>query len=178
MYSRLPVARQRDIYRQIAAEAKDADKVIPFDEVLTQPEVLKELESLARAAKLPVAEMALVLNPFRYSSYFARSRLCTIARFASVDRSRYGDAAESLVFVDARSEIVFRHSLIPEEFDLYVRSGHLDVQRGTAVTKCPPSSIVTIAPGNEATLHVNAGCWFVYSQHPLTAWISIHGRRS
>ncbi len=171
LYRRLPVNEQRDFFRHIQEKARDQDRVIAFSEILSDPEILREAQRLARGAAVPVRQLAQVVNPFQYSSYFARSSRCTIAKLTSVDDSRFAEAAEVIVFVKVYKDVQFRHTIIPVSFDLHVQHGELEIHRGTVVARTARGRVATVAAGGEVTIRARAGCWFNYSDHPLTAWI-------
>lgn len=180
IYRRLPVQRQREIFHQMLEESRELDRVLPFDEVLSTPIVLEEVQRLARGAGVPISEMARIVNPRLYSSYFARSPRCTMARLTAVDYARCSDAAEVMVSVKVYRQLDQKHTIVPADFDLYVRSGSLEIRRQRSITRCPRGSVVTIEAQGEAqaevTIRAYSGCWFIYSEHPLTAWIASHAK--
>ena len=171
LYRRLPVNEQREFFRHIMEQTRDQDRVIAFSEILSDPEILEEVQRLARGAAVPVQKLAQVVNPFQYSSYFARSSRCTMAKLTSVDDSRFAEVAEVIVFVKVYKDVQFRHTIIPVGFDLHVQNGELEIHRGTIVARTGRGRVATVDAGGEVTIRARAGCWFNYSDHPLTAWI-------
>ncbi len=175
-YHRLPVSRQRAYLREISEESRDLERVVSFEDVLSDPVVLAEAQRLARGAGLPLQELGMVLNPFRYSSYFARSDRCTMAKLTSIDYGRLAEVAEAVVLVKAYKSVEFHHTLIPADFDLHVLKGELEIRREQAVTRVDRTSVAVIEAEGEARIRLNAGCWMVYLDHPLTTWINTRAR--
>ena len=175
-YQRLPVSRQRAYLREILEESRDRQRVVSFEEVLSDPVVLAEAQRLAHGAGIPLRELGMVLNPFRYSSYFARSDRCTIAKLTSIDYGRMAEVAEAVVLVKAYKSVEFHHTIIPSDFDLHVLKGALEIHRGPEVTRVDRTSVAVIEAEGEAKIRLSAGCWMVYLDHPLTTWISARAR--
>ncbi len=63
-----------------------------------------------------------------------------------------------------------------EESDLHVLKGSLEIRRGQARTALSRSSIAVIEAQEPASIRMDAGCWMVYLEHPLAAWIRSHAR--
>lgn len=170
-YRRLPVNRQRAYAGQIFEEARQLERVVSFDEILSDPAILEEAQRLARAAGLRVQDLAQVVNPFRYSSYFARSPRCTMAKLTSIDFSRVGEMAETIVYVRTYQDVEFEHTIIPADFDLHVMRGEIEIRREGTSTRATRASVVTVDAGGKACLRLPARVWITYVDHPLTAWI-------
>ncbi len=170
-YRQLPVDRQKHYLQRIGEEARDRDRVIPFTEILSDPVVLEEARRLARGAGLPLQELAQVINPLQYSSYFARSSRCTMAKLTSVDYGRFAEIAEVIVFVKAYKEVQFRHKVIPVSFDLHVVNGALEIRRGRSLSRAGRGDVIRLAPGAEIAIRAQPGAWFSYVDHPLTALV-------
>lgn len=171
-YHRLPVSRQRAYLREILEESRGLERVINFEEVLSDPVVLAEAKRLARSAGVPLRDLVTVLNPFRYSSYSARSDRCTIAKLTAIDYGRVSEVAEAVVLVKAYGPVEFRHTVIPCDFDLHVLRGALEIRRGAQVTRVERTGVAVVEPGTEVRIGMHPGCWAVYLDHPLTTWIN------
>ena len=175
-YHRLPVSRQQTYLREILEESRDLERVVSFEDVLSDPVVLAEAQRLAHGAGIPLRELGMVLNPFRYSSYFARSDRCTMAKLTSIDYGRTAEVTEAVVLVKAYKAVEFHHTIIPSDFDLHVLKGTLEIRRGREVTRVDRTSVVVVETEGEAKIRLSAGCWMVYLDHPLTTWISARAR--
>jgi len=172
-YHRLPIDRQRAYFEEMLAEVRALDRVIPFDEILRDPTVLKEAERLARGAGLHLRDLAQVVSPFQYSSYFARSRRCTMVRLLAGDARQ---AAQVDVYIKVHSAIEFRHTIIPADFHLHVLAGEVEIVRQGTITPLERGCSAAVVAGGETLLRAGPGARFVYVDHPLTAWIREHTR--
>lgn len=177
LYHRLPVSEQRDVFMRLREQTRDADRVVSLEDILSDPVVLAECERLARPAGVPVQEFAVVVNPYRYSSYFARSKSgkCTIGKLSAVDYGRSAEVAETVVLVKAYRAVEFHHTLVPAEFDVHVLKGQMEALRAGVAKRVPRTNVLTIAAGAEVRLRLRPGCWITYVDHPLSTWIARQG---
>lgn len=174
-YHRLPIARQRAYFEEMVSEGRALDRVIRFEEILGDPTVLEEAERLARGAGLHLRDLAQAVNPFQYSSYFARSKRCTMVRLLAGPASREG-AAEVDVYLKVHKAIEFRHTMIPADFHLHVLAGRLEITRQGTITPLECGCVATVAAGKETLLRAGPGTRFVYVDHPLSAWVREQAR--
>lgn len=172
LFHQLPVPDQRAIFGEVREKARDHQRVINFEQVLSDELVHAEAHRLARAAGVPIDEFAVVVNPFRYSSYFARSQKCTLAKLSSLDYGRFAEIAEAVVMVKAYKSVEFHHTLVPEDFSVHVLKGEAEIHRGGGVTRVNRTSVIEIAAGADVRLRLAPQCWITYVDHPLTTWIA------
>jgi hypothetical protein len=174
----LPVIEQQEIFSNVRARSRQRQRVLHFDEILTDPAVLAEARRLARGSGMALPEFSLLVNPYRYSSYFAHSARCTIEKMSSIDYGRVADVAEAVVTVKAKREMELHHGLIAAEFDIHVLKGELSVERRGVRARYGRGSVVTIEAHGEVLLRLRPDCWITYVDHPLTTWIILHAPKA
>ena len=167
----LSVDLQRAHTIQIFEHAREREKVVPFDELLADPPTLDELQRLGASCGIQIAELAQIVNPFRYSSYFARSPRCTMTKLTSVDSSHSGETSETVVYVRAYRPVEFRHSIVPADFDLHIVHGEARIENDGNVTRARRGTVARIEAGGQVLLRLAAAAWVLYVEHPLTTWI-------
>src|SRR5262249_8948503 len=135
-----------------------------------------ESQRLARAAGLPLHDFGEIINPYSYSSYFARSAKCTFAKMTSVDYGRTAEVAEVVAQVKVYATVRFEHRVLPAAFQLHLLFGSIEIERSGSARAYSAPCLVTVPPGPPLMLRASAGAWFAYVSHPLSLWIRERGR--
>lgn len=156
--------QQRHFFADIRIANQANDNVIPFDQMLLNPEFHGEIAALASAANVSLVEFGLAVNPNQYPAYSTASDRCRIDRYLA----RTGSVD---IRVQVYTRVEFHHRLIPATFELHVLEGEVMLEREGAILRYSDGAVLEVEGDSEITFRAQTGARFLYVNHPMTAWI-------